>query len=193
MRQLAWQEVLDLDLVAQGLPGKWRWRYVITERIAWFTRRLRIAESHRDNRGVCRLVYLFHRLWLDRVSERLSFDIPLGVFAPGMSIAHRGTIIVNGNAVVGKNCRIHPGVTIGASHGKSPRIGQDVFVGPNALIIGGIVIGDGVVIGPGALVNFDVAAGAICLAPRALVKQTTRPAWTSPQSDLGLKGSNRGE
>ena len=133
-----------------------------------------------------RVTYALNRLWLDRLSERLSFDIPLGVFGPGLSIAHRGTIVVNGDAVVGTNCRIHPGVTIGASSGKAPRIGRNVFIGPNALIIGGVEIGDGVVIGPGALVNVDVEGGSICLAPRATIKSSDGPAWNSDRSSLRL-------
>ena len=51
----------------------------------------------------------FHRL-----STRLGFTIPPHVFGPGLSIAHRGTIVVNGAARVGANCRIHVCVNIGS-------------------------------------------------------------------------------
>lgn len=43
------------------------------------------------------------------------FSIPVNYFGHGLSIAHGGTIIVNDIARVGKNCRIHEGVTIGAT------------------------------------------------------------------------------
>lgn len=43
------------------------------------------------------------------------FSIPVNSFGPGLSIAHGGTIVVNNTARIGKNCRIHEGVTIGAT------------------------------------------------------------------------------
>lgn len=49
--------------------------------------------------------------------KRLKYNtyIPLNVFGPGLSIAHFGSIVVNGNAKVGENCRIQDSVTIGAN------------------------------------------------------------------------------
>lgn len=51
------------------------------------------------------------------LQKRLKYNtyIPLNVFGPGLSIAHFGSIIVNGNAKVGENCRIQDSVTIGAN------------------------------------------------------------------------------
>ena len=175
-----WREILESDLRSMGLDTGWRWRFVLTNRVAWFVRRLRIAESGRSRAGLIpKIQYLVNRIWLDRIGERLGFDIPLGVFGPGLSIAHRGTIVVNGDSLIGPNCRIHPGVTIGASHGKAPIIGHDVFIGPNAVIIGPITIGDGASIGPQAYVNFDVLPGQTCLAPRATVKNIGTKPWNS--------------
>jgi serine O-acetyltransferase len=87
---------------------------------------------------------------------RLSFTIPLNVFGPGLSISHYGTIVVNKHAVIGANCRIHPGVCIGGLNGKSPRIGNNVYIGPGVKIFGDITIGDNVAIGANAVVNKDV-------------------------------------
>ena len=88
-------------------------------------------------------------------SIKLGFSIPLNVFGPGLSIAHRGTITVNGNAKIGKNCRIHECTCIGATNGTgdAPQIGDNVFIGTGAKIIGNIVIGDDVAIGAGAVVT----------------------------------------
>ena len=71
-----------------------------------------------------------------------------------MSIAHAASIVVNDNAKVGKNCRIHEGVTIGATNGekKAAIIGDNCFIGSGAKIIGNISIGDNVAIGAGAVV-----------------------------------------
>lgn len=90
---------------------------------------------------------------------RLGLSIPLGVFGPGLSIAHYGAIVVNKNASVGANCRIHPGVCIGTAGGRSPTIGDNVYLGPGAKVFGGITIGDNVAVGANAVVNKDVPPG----------------------------------
>lgn len=96
------------------------------------------------------LKYKFHNL-----SIRLGFSIPLNVFGPGLSIAHYGTIIVNGKAKIGKNCRIHARTTIGASNGNkaAPNIGDNVYIGTGATLIGNIHIGNNVAIGANSFVN----------------------------------------
>ena len=94
------------------------------------------------------------------ISLVAGYSIPLNVFGPGLSIAHRGTIVVNSNAKVGSNCRLHVGVNIGTAPGVpnlSPTIGNDVYIGPGAKIYGKITLADGIVIGANAVVthSFD--------------------------------------
>ena len=100
------------------------------------------------------LHYAWYRFWLHNRSVKLGFSIPINVFGPGLSIAHYGTIVVSPAATVGKNCRIHEGVNIGATNGSSlaPRIGNNVFIGTGAKIIGDISIADDVAIGANAVV-----------------------------------------
>lgn len=88
--------------------------------------------------------------------KRLKYNtyIPLNVFGPGLSIAHFGAIVVNGNAKVGENCRIQDSVTIGATNGEShaPVIGNNVFIGSGARLIGNINIANDIAIGSNAVV-----------------------------------------
>jgi serine O-acetyltransferase len=97
------------------------------------------------------------RLRFKRASCRLGYTIPPNVFGPGLSIAHRGTIVVNDGARVGSHCRIHVCVNIGVGARESepgaPRIGDRVYIGPGAKIFGAIEIGDDVAIGANAVVN----------------------------------------
>ena len=97
---------------------------------------------------------VLNRLNFKRLSLKLGFSIPAGVFAEGLSIAHYGTIVVSAGATVGKNCRIHEGVNIGATNGseKAATIGNNVFIGTGAKIIGEITIADDVAIGANAVV-----------------------------------------
>lgn len=106
------------------------------------------------------------KLRFDRLSQRLGFGIPLGVFGPGLSIAHYGTIVVNGNARIGRNCRIQENVTIGATNGssKAPRLGNNVFIGSGARIIGDIEIADDIAIGAGSVVTQSFTEPGITIA-----------------------------
>ena len=62
--------------------------------------------------------------------------------------------------MIGDNVNLHKGCTIGSimagKRAGSPKIGNCVFVGINAAVVGGITIGDDVMIAPNAFVNFDV-------------------------------------
>ena len=88
------------------------------DRIWKFQRALRRLEYHQNNRGFLhRLCYLFYRWRLDRLAVKTGFSIKPNCFGPGLAIAHEGTIVVNGRARIGANCRIHVCVNIGASNG----------------------------------------------------------------------------
>ena len=88
-----------------------------------------------------------------KISVKLGFSIPINVFGPGLSLPHRGNIIVNPQTRIGENCRIHVGVNIGAHHDKAPKIGNNVYIGPGAIIFGDIEIADNISIGANATVN----------------------------------------
>jgi serine O-acetyltransferase len=181
-----WRDVLADDLRAMGLPAAWRPRYRITHRLAFFVYLLRRAESRRGANGIlARAGYAVARWRYERYAERMGIDIPLGVFGPGLSIAHRGTIVVNGETRVGRNCRVHPGLVIGGDKGRSPVIGDDVFLGPNVSIIGGVSIGEGAVIAAHALVIRDVPPGALALAPAADVRPGAGGSWVMSRGALG--------
>ena len=95
------------------------------------------------------------------------FSIPINVFGKGLSIAHRGTIVVNGKARIGENCRIHACVNIGTVpgvNGVAPTIGDNVYIGPGAKIYGNISVASGIMIGANAVVNKSFDEENICIA-----------------------------
>ena len=145
------------DLWAHGLE-RWRPWFRVTNRVVYFQRLLRTGEYYercrRDPLG--RLWFGVLRVRLRLLGERLGFEIPRGVFGPGLSIAHHGTITVNGEARVGRNCRIDTQTTIADVRGNTPRIGDNVYIGSGARILGGVTIGDEVAIGANAVVVGDV-------------------------------------
>ena len=97
--------------------------------------------------------YKFLYLIFVRHSMKLGFSIPLNVLGAGVSIPHRGTIVINNNVEIGRNCRIHVCVNIGAHKGLAPKIGNNVYIGPGAKIFGDITIANSIAIGANAVVN----------------------------------------
>jgi serine O-acetyltransferase len=62
--------------------------------------------------------------------------------APGLSIAHYGTIVVNPNCQIGSFCRIHANTNLGVSAGykEAPRLGNRCYIGPGAILFGDIIL-----------------------------------------------------
>jgi serine O-acetyltransferase len=106
---------------------------------------------------------LFLLCWLitRRYMFKFGIQIPYAtVIGPGFYIGHFCTIVISSTTVIGKNCNISQGVTIGLrTRGEkrgSPTIGDNVFIGPGAKIFGNIRIGNNVAIGANAVVTKDV-------------------------------------
>ena len=91
-------------------------------------------------------------------------------------IAHFGQIIIHPKVIIGDNCNIAQGVTIGISGRDESRgvpvVGNNVFIAANAIVAGAIVIGDNAVIGANSLVIKDVANDVTVLGVPAAVIST---------------------
>jgi serine O-acetyltransferase len=98
---------------------------------------------------------------LYRFTYKLGISIPFSTeIASGFYIGHFGGIIINGESVIGKNCNISQGVTLGqSSRGKNkgcPILGDNVYIGPGAKIVGAVKIGNNVAIGANCVVVKDI-------------------------------------
>lgn len=98
------------------------------------------------------------------------------LIGPGFYIGHFGNIFIHPQAIIGRDCNISQGVSIGIS-GKGERrgvpiIGERVFIAPNAVVVGKIQVGSDAVIGANSLVNRDVPAHTTVLGvPAQVVSQ----------------------
>ncbi|MBR0413681.1 MAG: serine acetyltransferase [Clostridia bacterium] len=119
------------------------------------------------------------------------FHIPPNAFEEGLSIAHWGPIVVHPSARIGKNCRIHQCVTIGATNGQTQaaHIGDNVFIGPCSSIIGDITIGSDIAIGANSVVTKSFEQGGITIAgtPAKQISGNNSHSNLSPQLDLDGK------
>ncbi len=104
---------------------------------------------------------IFWRVLLRHYQIKYGFQIyPETQIGEGFYLGHWGTVVVNPKAKIGKNCNIMQGVTIAQSNrGKNkgvPEIGNEVWIGPNAVVVGNIKIGNNVLIAPNAYLTIDV-------------------------------------
>jgi len=77
-------------------------------------------------------------------------------FGPGFVLIHSTGIVINGSVRGGTGIHLEHQVTIGAERRESPILGDGVFIGAGAKIIGGISIGSGAKIGANAVIIQDV-------------------------------------
>lgn len=144
---------LDCDRIALGKKrktpsffGEEIWKYQIC---------MRKLSYHEKRGGVLKWYYRFK---YHRLSLKLGFSIPYNNIGPGLALVHYGTIVISPECHIGSNCRIHAGVNIGANGGESKAadIGDNVYIGPGAKIIGNVNIGNHSVVGANAVVTKDV-------------------------------------
>ena len=109
------------------------------------------------------LVAVVVQLWTEITSNiQLPSSAQIG---PGLSIPHTGYIVVNSRTVLGANCTLTQGVTIGHAGGGqdpsrcgTPMFGDRVYIGPGSAVIGPISIGDDSLIGVGTIVTRSIPA-----------------------------------
>ena len=90
-------------------------------------------------------------------------------FGPGLVLIHATGVVINGQVRGGSDIHIEHQVTIGAEKRASPIIGNGVFIGAGAKIIGPVTIGDGAKIGANAVVLRDVPARSVAVGVPARV------------------------
>ena len=100
------------------------------------------------------------------LGNKLGFYIGPNCFEMGINLWHHGTVIVNPNAKIGKNCILHGNNCIGNNgiEDKSPTIGNNVDIGFGAVVIGDITIADNIKIGANAVVNKSFTEPGITIA-----------------------------
>ncbi len=113
-------------------------------------------------------------LWQKVIEITTGISIPASArIGHSFYIGHFGGIVINAHSVIGNNCNVSQGVTIGVSgiaeNRGVPVIGNEVYIGANVVIAGKIIIGNGVLIGACSLVNSSLADYVVVLGVPAVV------------------------
>lgn len=130
----------------------------------------------------------------------LGFELrPRTQVGPGLVLEHAFALVVNDLTVIGSHVHLRHCITIGCvkrsdgSQGPSPVIEDDVEIGANACIIGGIRIGHHSKIGAGAVVLRDVPPGVTVAGNPAVVVKGAERFHTTHSSSTDSPGMNRHE
>lgn len=108
------------------------------------------------------ITYLILKHYVYKYGISIPYETEIG---SGFYIGHFGGIVVNECSIIGKNCNISQGVTLGRSNrGKNkghPILGDNVYIGPGAKIVGNVKVGNNVAIGANCVVTKNVEDNAV--------------------------------
>lgn len=125
-----------------------------------------------NSNGISKLIYkILFVVFRNHRHIELSQDNQIG---EGLYLGHPTCITINPNAIIGKNCNIHKGVTIGQENrGErkgAPVIGDKVWIGINSTIVGKITIGNDVLIAPNTYINKDIPDHSVVFGNPCIIK-----------------------
>lgn len=106
--------------------------------------------------------WLLYRITETLLGIGLSKSVRVG---PGLRIWHFGNIFIHPDVVIGSNCTLRQGVTIGNRHndGRVPVIGDNVEFGAYAQVLGNVRVGNNCKIGAMSVVLCDIPDGATAI------------------------------
>ncbi len=161
------QQVADISQVTFGRTLKLLFWHPPLQALMWFRFASWCRAKHIPLGGLIQLlIYYFYGL-----------EILVGAdYGGGLYIAHPIGMVVAAEKM-GENCSFISNVTIGMrNEWKFPVLGNNVFIGAGARVLGGIVVGDDSVIGANAVVIDDVPCGATVVGiPGKVIKIKERP------------------
>jgi serine O-acetyltransferase len=142
---------------------------------------IRAYQYHRDRSGpwhilMRRIARIRHILWSVVTQSDVDLQATLG---KGLMLPHPNGVVIHGEARIGDDCMIMQQVTVGMiDEGEVPVIGNRVYIGAGAKIIGKLTVGDGARIGANAVVVNDVPsnATAVGIPARIIRRASAKPA-----------------
>lgn len=147
----------------------------------WFTPGFRFSFWLRvcqfESRNYKGLLFLISFFMLRRYQFKYGICIHYSTeIGYGLYIGHYGGIVINPYAKIGNNVNLNPGVLLGLSVLKKgekygyPTIGDRVFLGNNAKIIGDVHVGNDAFVGVNSVLLKDIDDGAVAVGMPAVVK-----------------------
>jgi serine O-acetyltransferase len=169
-------------LAIKGSFANRTFRVVVTMRLCQA-----VANSHRVVRLSLPLFEMLHRMATQRAALDFAWQTTVGV---GVSLIHGWGMVISPGARIGNNVTLFHGVTLGQRDRISreghrlteyPVLEDEVWVGPHAIIVGGVTIGRGSRIAGGAFVTESVPPhSVVCGNPAIIVRSNCVADVTNP-------------
>lgn len=136
-----------------------------------FVKVKRKCERWKNNKFIYSVLWLIYK----HLEIKYACDIPVQVkIGRGFRIEHLNGIVINSGSEIGEMCTMLNGVLLGNERrGKrvgTPHLGNNIYIGSYAKIVGNVTIGDDVLIAPGAFVNFDVPSHSVVFGNPGVIK-----------------------
>lgn len=189
---------MNLDLLKADTirkRGTYRSGYVVS---GYFTDRtyrpmvtLRLCQATGNAKYLGRLMHYFFRYLHRCACNRAGIDLPWKTnVAGGFALTHGWGVVINVNSTIGKNVTFFNGVTLGKREriqrdgtriSEYPVIEDEVWVGPHAIIVGGVVVGRGSRIAGGSFITESIPPYSTVMGnPAQVVKSDSRPDVVNP-------------
>lgn len=133
-----------------------------------FTFYLRLCQS----KGIFKIIGLMLWTLSKNGPIQIHYKTKIGY---GLYLGHPCAIVVNPTAVIGNNCNIGHCVTIGSNNNHAAIIGDNVYIGPNTVLIEDVNIGDNVTIGAGSVVTKNIPKNATACGNYAKIINYSNP------------------
>lgn len=122
---------------------------------------------------------ILYRALFRKVRNTYGIELPYSAqIGRRVIIEHQSAIVIHGDCVIGDDCIIRQGVTLGNRYRErpfdAPKLGKRVNIGAGAKIFGNVTIGDDANIGANAVVLCDVPAGATAVGLPAKIISTKK-------------------
>jgi serine O-acetyltransferase len=172
------QEIADPSVITRSLVLKLLWKHLPLQAMLFY--RFGVWAKHRKVPGLPGLIQNFIAV-VYGLELSVSQDLGGGLYIPH---PFGTTISVN---KMGENCTVIGSVTVGMRNEWAfPQIGNQVFIGAGARVLGDIVVGDHAVIGANAVVIKDVPTGATVVGiPAKIIHE-------SDKTEMGIKSKDNG-
>lgn len=118
-----------------------------------FTFWMRLSKKYKSTPLINIIFRIFHYYYKRSYSSDIGYKHKIGY---GFSIYHVFGTAFSEGVEIGNNVTITHNVTLGHINGNSPKILDNVYIGPGASVLGGITIGNNVVIGSNTVVTKDI-------------------------------------
>lgn len=176
----------DYDFANTGMKPYTRSRYLfnlMTNPSIKYMFWVRHTRYYSENKN--KLLFVICHLIQNHYTYKYGYDVSYkSDIGGGIGLCHVTGIIVYPESM-GNRIMIRNGVTIGESMpgSRKPRIGNNIYIGTGAKILGDITIGNNVIIGANAVVTHDIPSNSVAVGIPARVVRKTKDMWGTPMEE----------